>query len=219
MSGHRFFAAIYDRLMSGTEDAGLREMRAGLIGEASGRTLELGAGTGLNLPHYGEAVTDLTVTEPDPFMARRLRARVDAEAPPGMTVEIVEAPAEKLPFPDASFDTVVSTLVLCSVEDPDAASREIARVLRPDGRLLYLEHVRSEDPKSARWQDRLERPWGWFGAGCHPNRPTAETLVRAGFVTEGLEHDKLPKAPPIVRPLIRGGAEVRVRGRSPETGV
>ena len=219
MSGHRFFAAIYDRLMSGTEDAGLREMRAGLLGEASGRTLELGAGTGLNLPHYGEAVTDLTVTEPDPFMARRLRARVDAEAPPGMTVEIVEAPAEKLPFPDASFDTVVSTLVLCSVEDPDAASREIARVLRPDGRLLYLEHVRSEDPKSARWQDRLERPWGWFGAGCHPNRPTAETLVRAGFATEGLEHDKLPKAPPIVRPLIRGGAEVRVRGRSPETGV
>jgi ubiquinone/menaquinone biosynthesis C-methylase UbiE len=219
MSGHRFFAAIYDRLMSGTEDAGLREMRAELIGEARGRTLELGAGTGLNLTHYGEAVTNLTVTEPDPFMARRLRARVDAEAPPGMTVEIVETPAEKLPFPDASFDTVVSTLVLCSVEDPDAASREIARVLRPEGRLLYLEHVRSEDPKSARWQDRLERPWGWFGAGCHPNRPTAETLVQAGFATEGLEHDKLPKAPPIVRPLIRGEAGIRVRGDSPETGV
>jgi ubiquinone/menaquinone biosynthesis C-methylase UbiE len=208
MSGHRFFAAVYDRLMSGTEDAGLREMRAQLLSGAHGRTLELGAGTGLNLHHYGDAVTELALTEPDPFMARRLRARVAVEAPAGITVEVFETPAEKLPFPDASFDTVVSTLVLCSVEDPDRVAAAIARVLRPEGRLLYLEHVRSEEPKSARWQDRLERPWGWFGAGCHPNRATAETLSGAGLTLEGLEHDRLPKAPPIVRPLIRGAARV-----------
>jgi ubiquinone/menaquinone biosynthesis C-methylase UbiE len=219
MSGHRFFAAIYDRLMSGTEDAGLREMRSELLGEAHGRTLELGAGTGLNLGHYGDAVTELALTEPDPFMAKRLRARVAAEAPAGITVEVFEAPAEKLPFPEASFDTVVSTLVLCSVEDPDQVAAEIARVLRPEGRLLYLEHVRNDDPKSARWQDRLERPWGWFGAGCHPNRPTAETLSGAGLDLGGLEHDALPKAPPLVRPLIRGSAGIRVRGPSPETRV
>jgi ubiquinone/menaquinone biosynthesis C-methylase UbiE len=204
--GHRFFAAIYDRMLAGTEKAGLRQMRAELIGDARGRTLELGAGTGLNLTHYGEEVTELAVTEPDPFMARRLRARVEDEAPARTAIEVVETSAEELPFDDASFDTVVSTLVLCSVEDPERVAGEVARVLRPGGRLLYLEHVLSEEPKLARWQHRLERPWGWFGAGCHPNRPTAETLAGAGFALDRLKRDELPKAPPIVRPLIRGTA-------------
>lgn len=202
--GHRFFAAIYDRVLSGTEDAGLREMRAELIGTASGRTLELGAGTGLNLAHYTDAVTELVLTEPDPHMARRLRARLDAEPPPP-PFQVVEAPAEELPFEDASFDTVVSTLVLCTVESPDRAAGELKRVLRPDGRLLYVEHVRSDDERLGRWQDRLERPWGWVGAGCHPNRPTAATLAAAGFEVDQ-ERGTLPKAPPIVRPLIRGTA-------------
>jgi len=209
MKGHRFFAAIYDRLMAGTEDAGLREMRAEVVGSASGETLELGAGTGLNLEHYGEAVTALTLTEPDPFMARRLRDRLADERPERLDAKVVEAPAENLPFPDDSFDTVVSTLVLCTVEDPDRTTAEIARVLRPGGRLLYVEHVRSDDSERlAGWQDRLERPWGWFGAGCHPNRPTAENLARAGFTLEKQHSDELPKAPPIVRPLIRGSARL-----------
>jgi len=208
MSGHRFFAAIYDRMLSGTEKAGLREMRAELLGEARGRTLELGAGTGLNLAHYGEAVTELVLTEPDPFMARRLRDRLQAEAPVPATVEVIEASAEELPFGEESFDTVVSTLVLCSVSEPERVAGEIARVLRPGGRLLYLEHVRSQEAGLARWQDRLERPWGWFGAGCHPNRPTAETLSGAGLEHDPLERDALPKAPRIVRPLIRGAARL-----------
>lgn len=208
MKGHRFFAAMYDRLLAGTEDAGLREMRAELLDGAHGRTLELGAGTGLNLAHYGEAVTELVLSEPDPHMAARLRARLEAEPPTPRAVEVVEAPAEELPFPDASFDTIVSTLVLCSVERPERAVAEVARVLRPDGRLLYLEHVRSPESRTARWQDRLERPWGWFGAGCHPNRPTGETLAAAGLELDQLQRDRLPKAPPIVRPMIRGSAQL-----------
>ena len=205
MKGHRFFAAIYDRLMAGTEKAGMQDMRAELVAQASGRTLELGAGTGLNLPHYGEAVTELVLTEPDPFMAKKMRERLADDPPAAGSVVVVEAPAEQLPFEDASFDTVVSTLVLCTVSDPDRAAGELARVLRPGGRLLYLEHVRSESERLSRWQDRLERPWGWMAGGCHPNRPTTATLAAAGFETNP-EHDKLPKAPPLVRPLIKGTA-------------
>jgi ubiquinone/menaquinone biosynthesis C-methylase UbiE len=206
LRGHRIFAALYDRLLSSTERAGLRDMRAELLAGARGRTLELGAGTGLNLVHYTDAVTELVLTEPDTHMARRLRKRLDDEPPAPDRVEVVETPAERLPFEDQSFDSVVSTLVLCSVESPDGAATEIARVLKPDGRLLYLEHVRSGDRALARWQDRLERPWGWLGAGCHPNRDTVAQLEATGLVTESLVRDRMPKAPPIVRPLVRGEA-------------
>jgi SAM-dependent methyltransferase len=166
--------------------------------------LELGAGTGLNFPHYPGAVTELVLTEPDPHMAKRLRRRVEAtEAPFG--VEVIEAEAERLPFEDSSFDTAVSTLVFCSVHDAQQSATEVARLLKPDGQLLLLEHVRgNEGSRLTRWQDRLERPWGWVGAGCHPNRDTAATLS-AGFDVSGLQRDRLPgSAPPIVKPLIRG---------------
>ena len=206
MRGHRIFAAMYDRMLRGTERAGLEDMRAELLAEARGRTLELGAGTGLNLAHYTSEVTELVLTEPDPHMAQRLRKRLEEEPPAPDRVEVVETPAERLPFEDGRFDSVVSTLVLCSVEDPAAATGEIVRVLKPDGRLLYLEHVRSGDRGLARWQDRLERPWGWLGAGCHPNRDTVAQLQAAGLETESLVHDRLPKAPPIVRPMVRGSA-------------
>jgi SAM-dependent methyltransferase len=138
-------------------------------------------------------------------MAKRLRRRLESEPAPA-PARVVEAPAESLPFDDASFDTVVCTLVLCSVESPERAAAEVNRVLRPGGALLYLEHVRSDDSKMARWQDRLERPWGWFGAGCHPNRDTAGTLSGSGFVLAEVAHLELPKAPPIVRPVISGSA-------------
>jgi ubiquinone/menaquinone biosynthesis C-methylase UbiE len=207
MGDHRIFAAIYDRLLAGTEEAGLQEMREELLREAEGRTLELGAGTGLNLPHYTASVTELVLTEPDRFMVARLRRRLAAEPPAPNAVEVVEAGAERLPFEDASFDTVVSTLVLCSVDDPGEAMSEVARVLRPQGRLLYLEHVRSPDSERlARWQDRLERPWGWFAGGCHPNRPTGETLRSTGLEVERQDQAQMPKAPPLARPLIRGSA-------------
>ena len=175
-----------------------------LLGGASGRVLELGAGTGANASHYTDAADSLVLTEPDPHMARRLRAKLAAD-PPRCAYEVVEAPAEELPVADGSIDTVVSTLVLCTVEAPDRAAAEIARVLRPEGRLLLLEHVR--DPREGRlavWQDRLERPWGWVTGGCHPNRDTRAALAAAGFDVGGLEPAELPAAPPLVRPAVQG---------------
>lgn len=207
MPGHRFFAAIYDKLMAGTEEAGLTDMRAELLAGAEGRTLELGAGTGLNLAHYPAAVTELVLTEPDPHMARRLRDRLGSEAA-GRRVEVIEAGAEELPVDAGSFDTVVSTLCLCTVSDPERVVAEVERVLRPGGRLLYLEHVRADGDGLARWQDRLETPWGWFAAGCHPNRDTAGTLASSGLEVAEPSRGELPKAPPIVRPLIRGEARL-----------
>jgi ubiquinone/menaquinone biosynthesis C-methylase UbiE len=206
VSEHPIFARFYDRMIAGTERAGLREMRRELLASASGRVLELGAGTGHNLEHYTEAVKELVLTEPDPHMASRLRDRLASDPGRAGNPSVVEATAESLPFDDGSFDVVVATLVLCTVENPQRAAAEVRRVLVEGGRLLYLEHVRSSRPGLARWQDRLERPWGFFAGGCHPNRPTDQLLADAGFWIDSLERTKLPKAPPIVRPLIRGVA-------------
>ena len=212
MRGHPIFAAAYDLMTRGVERGGLANMRAELLRDARGRTLELGAGTGHNLAHYPDSVSELILTEPDPHMARRLRRRIAARAPEGISAAVVEAPAEVLPFEDASFDSLVATLVLCTVERPERAADEIRRVLRPDGRLLVLEHVRSGRPGPARWQDRLERPWGWVAGGCHPNRDTVRTLDAAGLDTRSLEQTRMPKTVPIVRPMVRGVA------RRPESG-
>jgi ubiquinone/menaquinone biosynthesis C-methylase UbiE len=209
MPEHRFFAAIYDRLLASSEEGGLRQIRADLLREAKGRTLELGAGTGHNLPHYTDLVTELALSEPDPFMAVRLRRHLATEPPAPAVTEVVEAPAEKLPFENGSFDTVVCTLVLCTVGDPERALAETRRVLRPEGTLLYIEHVRSPDSERLwRWQDRLERPWGWIAGGCHPNRPTDRTLPAAGFELEHLSRGEFPESAwlPWVRPLIVGSA-------------
>jgi ubiquinone/menaquinone biosynthesis C-methylase UbiE len=198
----RAFSALYDRSLKATEEAGLRSMRAGLLAEATGRTVELGAGTGANLGLYPAGV-DLVLTEPDPHMAKRLRAKL-TEAGRGEVV--VEAPAERLPLADDSADTVVATLVLCTIPDPAAALAETARILRPGGKLLFLEHVRAEDPSLARWQDRLERPWRFLGDGCHCNRDTVATIEDSPLRLERAERGRLPKVPPIVRPLARGVA-------------
>lgn len=133
-------------------------------------------------------------------MARRLRDRAGSRA------RVVEAGADALPFNDATFETVVSTLVLCTVPDLPGALREIDRVLAPGGRLLFLEHVRSDDAGLAKWQDRLTPAWKFFARGCHPNRDTASELRAAGFTIERLDEDRTPKAPPILKPLIAGAA-------------
>lgn len=204
----RMFSACYDRGFKRTEEAGLSEMRRELLAQARGRALELGAGTGLNLEHYPEGIESLALVEPDPYMTRQLRPKVAAE---GREAEVVEAPAEQLPFPDASFDTVVVTLVLCTVPDPAASLAEIKRVLKPGGKLLFLEHVRSRSPELARWQDRLEGPWRFLGDGCHCNRDTVASIESAGFELGEVERGALPKAPPIVRPLVRGSAAASAR--------
>jgi SAM-dependent methyltransferase len=207
VSEHPIFARFYDRMLAGTERAGLGRMRQELLAKASGRVLELGAGTGHNLEYYTDAVTELVMTEPDPHMAKRLRERLAEQPGAAGNPSVVEASAEDLPFDDGSFDTVVSTLVLCTVPNPLHALTESRRVLVEGGKLLYLEHVRSRRPGVARWQDRLERPWGFIAAGCHPNRDTGQLLADAGFWIDSLEDMKLPKAPPIVRPVIRGVAQ------------
>jgi ubiquinone/menaquinone biosynthesis C-methylase UbiE len=136
-------------------------------------------------------------------MARRLDQRASQHDP---TPRVLLAPGESLPIDDDSIDTVVSTLVLCTVDDVDRTLGEVRRILAPGGRLLFLEHVRSEDPRRAKWQDRLHRPWKAFGHGCNCNRDTVATLEQSGFRLEDLKHGTMPKAPPIVRPLVTGVA-------------
>ena len=203
MSLHkRFFAAVYDGQMRKSEKAGLAEIRTAVVGKAAGTVLEIGAGTGANLAHYGPTVTSLTVTEPDVYMLKRLERRVTGEAP---SASALRAPAEDLPFEDGTFDAVVSTLVLCGVDDQPRAVRELRRVLRPGGRLIFIEHVRSDDPRVAKMQDRMN-PVNRFVVCCDCNRPTLDTVRSAGFEVTELEQTELPKAPPFARPLIIGTA-------------
>ena len=123
--------------------------------------------------------------------------------------EMVEAGAERRPFPDSSFDTVVATLVLCTIPAPREALKETSRVLKPDGRLLFFEHVRSEDAALAPWQDRLERPWGWFGRGCRPNRDTLATIGASPLEVMDAEQGACRSAPAsIVEPLVTGEARL-----------
>jgi SAM-dependent methyltransferase len=199
----RLFSACYDRGLKASEEAGLRQMRRQLLAQAQGRVVELGAGTGLNLEHYPTSTESLTLVEPDPHMSGRLRQRLRAGA---REATVVEAPAESLPFAAGSFDTAVVTLVLCTVPDPTAALSEIGRVLAPGGQLLFLEHVRAREPGLASWQDRLERPWRFFADGCHCNRDTLGTIEASALQPRRVEHCGLPKAFPIVRPMIVGSA-------------
>lgn len=199
----RGFSAVYDRGLKATEEAGLREMRRQALAGAKGRTIDLGAGTGANLELFPPAVTELVLAEPDPHMLKKLCAKLAAA---GSAASAVQAPAESLPFDDSSFDTAVFTLVLCTVPDPTAALAEAARVLRPGGRLLFVEHVRAEDPGLARWQDRLERPWHFLADGCHCNRDTVAAIEASPLKLEQVDRGDLPKAVPIVKPLVRGSA-------------
>jgi ubiquinone/menaquinone biosynthesis C-methylase UbiE len=197
----RLFAALYDTVSRGSEEAGLRARRQQLLSAAEGATLEIGAGTGLNLEHYPEAVTRLVLVEPDRHMRRRLGRRLETL---GRQAEIVDASVEELPFPDATFDTAVVTYVLCSVPDQEEALAEIARVLKPNGRFLFLEHVRSADPKLARRQDRIRPLYNLVG--CNPNRDTLAGIESSTLAVESVEHGEVPKAPKVERPMIMGTA-------------
>jgi ubiquinone/menaquinone biosynthesis C-methylase UbiE len=199
----RTFSAIYDPLLWVAERAGMGQRRAALLGQAKGQVLELGAGTGLNLPYYPEGLKELVLTEPSPPMVTRLERRAKR---PGITASVMVADAERLPFEDDRFDTVVSTLVLCTVDEPQRAIDEITRVLRPGGKLLFLEHVRADSPRLARWQDRLHRPWHAFAAGCHANRATVDMLRDSPLRVEAVESDRWSRMPAMVHPLAIGTA-------------
>jgi ubiquinone/menaquinone biosynthesis C-methylase UbiE len=196
-------ARLYDPFLALGERRGMRDRRRRLLRSARGRVLELGAGTGLNLAHYPDDLDDLVLTEPDGAMRNALQRRV---ARSGRRARVVAAPAEALPFPDGAFDTVVSTLVLCTVADAQAAVAEARRVLAPGGRLLFVEHVRSDASRLARRQDRLAGAWAAFGQGCQCNRPT-EALLEGAFRLEVVERGRWHGMPAIVRPLVTGLAQ------------
>ena len=198
----RIFALVYDPLLWLGEIAGMRRRRSALLGGARGRIVEIGAGTGLNIAHYPDGIAELVLAEPEPGMRRRLARRLQRHA---HVARIIDASAERLPLADASVDTVVSTLVLCTVDDPERALREIARVLRPDGQLLFIEHVRASSRFLAACQDRLLQPWRRFAGGCRCNRPTVELMRACGFAVAA-DDTAWRGVPPIVRPLTVGRA-------------
>jgi len=178
--------------------------RTKLMAPAEGRILEVGAGTGFNLPYYPAAATDVTLTDGLDGMLSRARKRA---AKLGRTVTTTTAPVESLPFEDATFDTVVASLLLCSVADQDRALAEIKRVLKPGGQYLFLEHVRSGDPKLAKKQDSWEGVWRTICFGCHPNRDTLPR-IEAAFDVQEVERSAMPHGPKIVRPYVLGRAVV-----------
>jgi ubiquinone/menaquinone biosynthesis C-methylase UbiE len=166
----------------------------------------VGSGTGINIGHYGPEVSELVLSEPDRHMAALLRRKVESSP---REASVVQAPAENLPFEDSSFDTVTLVYVLCTVPDPGAALREIARVLKAGGRLLFIEHVRAPDPGLARWQDRLHRPWFVFANGCNCNRDTVAAIEGSPLEVGRLERGEIPKVPALVRPMVAGEAARR----------
>jgi SAM-dependent methyltransferase len=201
----RVSAGVYDPFLWAGERAGVRALRRELVGTARGVTVEIGSGTGLNLPYYPDDLDDLVLAEPDGPMRSRLEQRLSRS---GRNARLVEARAERLPFPDRSVDTVVSTFVLCTVDVPELALREIARVLRPDGQFLFLEHVRSDSKRLASWQDRLAEPWRRFARGCRCNQATAALMATCGLALDDVRERSWRAMPPIVRPLIAGRAQI-----------
>lgn len=195
-------AALYDPFLARGERLGMTERRAALLAGARGRVLEIGAGTGLNLPHYPTTVEELVLTDPVRSMAARSRARV-AESRRG--VQVVESPAESLPFASASFDTVVSTMVLCTVADVESALSEVARVLAPGGRLLFIEHVHADGTRLGRWQRRMAGLWAAWAQGCRCDRDLV-SAIRSRFDLHAVRSTEWTGMPGLVRPLVVGSA-------------
>jgi len=200
---HPVFARCYARV-GHLMEAEVADHRSKLLAGLTGRVIEVGAGNGLNFPHYPATVTEVVAVEPEPYL-RRLALAAARQAP--VPIRVVDGTAEALPTHDTAFDTVVASLVLCTVHDLDRALAETRRVLRPRGTLRFYEHIRAENPRLARWQDRLQRPWGWLAGGCHPNRDTVAAITAAGLRVVALDRFDLQAMPPLARPHVLGVAE------------
>jgi ubiquinone/menaquinone biosynthesis C-methylase UbiE len=199
----RVFAAVYDPLNAAAERGWMGRRRSELLAGARGRVLEIGAGTGANLRHYPPTVDELVVVEPSKPMRARLAHHL-ASAP--LAVRVSGASADDLPFPDDSFDTVVATLVLCTVPDVEATLAEVRRVLRPGGQLLFLEHGGDASGSRGRWQHRLDPVWSRVACGCHLTRDARRGLEAAGFVVDDYRQYEPRGVPGILRPIGQGTA-------------
>jgi SAM-dependent methyltransferase len=202
-------AALYDTIMGPPERACVAAWRAELLSPLTGDVLEIGAGTGYNVPHYPPSIARLTLAEPDRAMRAKLAAasRGVARSGPASCASIVGASALSLPFPDGSFDAVVGTLVLCTIPDPGAALAEVRRVLRPGGRYVFLEHGAAEEGSARlRWQRRLEPAWSLAADGCHLTRRAPDLIANAGLAIEQSRSESMRKALPFLRPTVRGFA-------------
>jgi ubiquinone/menaquinone biosynthesis C-methylase UbiE len=195
------WAAGYDLQARGNEDGFVGEARRTLLAAVHGDVLEIGAGRGANIPHYPRR-RDLRViaTDPDPAMLARARRRpLD-----GLNLEFREMGAYPLPFPAQTFDFVVVTLALCTIPDPARALAEARRVLRDEGRLLFIEHVRARDdhPRIGRWQDRMAPAWKLCAHGCRINQDTRQLIADSGFGFEWIEERYEPD---VWLPILRVG--------------
>ena len=184
MGGHRF-----------------QRQRREALRSLRGEVLEIGFGTGLNLPHYPDTVTHFIALEPARLLPNKVARRI---ATASMPVELVYGSAEKLPFGDHRFDCVVSTWTLCTIPDAAAALREVRRVLKPGGEYVFLEHGRSDAPSVARWQDRLNPVQQRIGVGCNMNRPIDRLITEAGLTLERLDRFQMPGIPRLVGEMYRG---------------
>jgi SAM-dependent methyltransferase len=198
----RLMAALYNPFLWLSERLGMAALRRTLLADAHGAVLEIGAGTGLNLPHYPADLDQLVLAEPGARMGHRIDL---GRGPDGVAARLEWAAAEDLPFADGSFDTVVSTFVLCTVADPQRAVAEAVRVLRPGGCLLFLEHVRAEPGWRQALQRRSVHAWAAFADGCRCDRPTLET-IEAQMRIESVERGRWRGMPAIVKPLVWGRA-------------
>lgn len=199
-------AFFYDRFMARTEAACLADWRRDLLRHTHGKVLEIGAGTGATIEHYPGQVSRLVLSEPDRHMRRILQHKADQVVTD--RIRITADTAERISAPDEAYDCVVASLVCCSVSDLRAALWEMRRVLKPGGRLVFLEHVAAAEGSSRRrWQNRINPLWRRLMGNCHLNRETEEAIVGAGFAIRQIDRESMRKALPIVRPTIRGIAE------------
>jgi ubiquinone/menaquinone biosynthesis C-methylase UbiE len=201
---HPWMATLYDPMLEIAEQRFLGRLRAASAGKAVGCVLEVGAGTGLNFRHYrAPAVREVLAIEPDPYMRRRAEPRAAQAA---VRIRLMVGIAEALPLPDGSVDTIVATLVLCSVERPEQAVREWRRVLRAGGVVHWVEHIRSPEPWRARLQDWVAPLWRRVAAGCHPNRDALGILRSAGFEVQ--ERERVEAGFPWTKPIVAGSARL-----------
>lgn len=203
---HPLFARFYARMAPAMEEHGAAEHRDRLLAAASGRVIEVGAGTGANFSHYPPAVTEVVAVEPEAHL-RGLAEQAAAHAP--VPVTVVDGVADRLPADDGAFDGAVASLVLCSVPDQGAALAELHRVLRPGGRLFFWEHVRADGGALARVQRALDATvWPVLGGGCHAARDTVAEIGRSGFTVERLERFRFPdgRVPMPTAPQVLGTA-------------